>query len=385
MPRFRPAGMLAAVLLLLTALLSVAPATADSPVRQATSRALAVPAGVDVQGLDLHDGMLAHFGSTYYLYGTEYGCGFTWLQSPTPWCGFEVSTAPSMSGPWSPPALLFSPTDIDPWTGTTWVTECGSTGQGCFNPRMIQRTGWGVNDGVFVLWFNSPVDWTRNHSNAYNVLGCNSPTGPCGPSAGAPYGSYHKPNLWAGAGCNGDFGVIQSGTAGQAPAMVCSHAGETGLQIEQLDRWGSNGVQGTGAQNIGGMTLIEGPGGYYDQATGTYVLTYSDPDCGYCTGSGTGYATATSLLGPYTAPVNLAAAAPPPGGRRDLSATSCGGQSRTVSVIDGQAWQGIDLWTGTPNEAGATLHFEPLTYTPGTGTAGDGQLWRPPFAPWTCN
>jgi hypothetical protein len=182
---------------------------------------------------------------------------------------------------------------------------------------------------------------------------------------------------------NGDFGIIGSGVAGGRPAIVCSMPGGTGLSIEELDKWGANG-DGNGAQNIAGLTNVEGPGGYYDVASGTYVLTYSDPQCGYCTGAGAGYATASSLLGPYSAPVNVAAAAPPATGRRDFSATSCGGQPRTVSVVDGVPWQGIDLWLGTGNETGAGLHFEPLTYTPATGTTGDGGLWRPAIAPLVC-
>ena len=97
--------------------------------------------------IDLHDGMVVQAGGTYYLYGSMYGCGYTWLVSGTPWCGFGVSTAPSMTGPWSTPTLLFDPNQTDPFTGTSWQTECGGTGAGCFNPRMIQRT-WGPADGV---------------------------------------------------------------------------------------------------------------------------------------------------------------------------------------------------------------------------------------------
>jgi hypothetical protein len=380
--RVRPIAVVGAILLLLAAVLGVAPGVAQSPVRQVVSQAVAVPAPVTVAGVDLHDGMLAKFGPTYYLYGTEYACGFTWLQAGTPWCGFGVSTSTSLSGPWSTPTLLFSATDTDPWTGQSWQVECGSTGQGCFNPRMIQRTGWGSDDGVFILWFNSPIDYSRNHSNAYNALGCNGPAGPCGPSAGTPHGSYTKPSLYICSG-NGDFGFIDSGTVGQTPAIVCTMAGATGLSVEQLNQWGVGGT-GAGAHNVAGLSGVEGPGGWYDAATGAYVLTYSDPECGYCTGAGAGYATASSLLGPYTAPINVAAAAPPATGRRDFSATSCGGQPRTVSVVDGVPYQGIDLWLGTPNETGAALHYEPLTYTPGTGTAGDGQLWRPALAPLTC-
>ena len=338
-------------------------------------------------GLGLHDGMIADFRGTYYVYGTVYsnssGCHFQWNARNTPWCGLGVATASSLSGPWSAPTLLFDPDSKDPWTGQSWQVECGSTGQGCFNARMIQRTGWGANDGVFILWFNSPIDYSRNHSNAYNAMGCTGPAGPCGP--GAPgHGSYTKPSLRISSG-NGDFGIIGSGTPGQAPAMICSMPGAASLSIEQLDYWG-NGGTGAGSTKLAGLSSIEGDGGYYDPASSTYVITYSDPDCGYCSGTATGYATSGSLLGPYTAPVNVAAAAPPPaGGRRDISATSCGGQPRTISVVDGQAWQGIDLWTGHGNEASAGVLYEPLHYTGApTNVPGDGQPWTPPFTPWTC-
>ena len=208
-------------------------------------------------------------------------------------------------------------------------------------------------------------------------MGCTGPAGPCGP--GAPtYGSYAKPSLNFCSG-NGDFGIINSGTPGQAPAMICTMAGDASLSIEQLDYWG-NGGSTSGAHNVAGLTSIEGPGGWYDAASGQYVITFSDPGCGYCSGTATGYATASSLLGPYTSPTNVAAASPPVTGRRDISATSCGGQPRTVSVVDGQPYQGVDLWTGSRNETTAGVLYSPLTYTPTSNTPGDGQIWTPPVS-----
>jgi hypothetical protein len=371
MSRTRVRALLAAVVLLLAAFIGGAtPSTATS-----TAAAFQIP-------LDLHDGMVADFGGTYYAYGTSYACGYNWYVANTPWCGFGVSTAPSLAGPWSTPTLLFPADSTDPWTNTSWQTECGGNGLGCFNPRMIQRTGWGSNDGVFVLWFNSPQDWTNTHANAYNAMGCNGPAGPCGPTAGAPHGSYTKPSLNY-CGGNGDFGVINSATAGQAPALICTQPGASSLSMEQLNWWGVGGQSGAGASSVAGLSSIEGPGGYYDTASGKYVITYSDGNCGYCAGTTTGYATATSLLGPYTAPANVAAASPPVTGRRDIDATSCGGQPRTVSVVDGQPYQGIDLWTGSRNETSAGVLYEPLQYLNPSNTAGDGQPWQP-FTPWTC-
>lgn len=324
---------------------------------------------ITLTGIDLHDGMVLESGGTYYLYGSMYGCGYTWLAPSTPWCGFGVSTASSLSGPWSAPVVLFDPNQTDPFTGTSWQTECGGTGAGCFNPRMVQRT-WGPADGVWILWFNSPADYNRNHANAYNAMGCNGPAGPCGYTA--PNGSYHKPSLDTCAG-NGDFTIVPNGSGN--PVMVCTQANQT-LSEQQIGYWGVDGVPGTGSNNIAGLTSVEAPGAFRDAGSNQWILTYSDPHCGYCGGTGTGYATAASLAGPWTAPGNPGVAAPSTG-RRDLSATSCGGQPRTVSIVDGVPYQGVDLWTGALNETNAGLHFELLTYT------GQSSPWQP-FTPWPC-
>ena len=89
-------------------------------VPNAPARALGVPSAHTITGVDLHDGTVVKVDSTYYLYGTKYGCGFTWGNPATHWCGFGVSTAPSLDGPWSPVTTLVAPTDIDTWTGLIW-------------------------------------------------------------------------------------------------------------------------------------------------------------------------------------------------------------------------------------------------------------------------
>jgi hypothetical protein len=124
---------------------------------------------------------------------------------------------------------------------------------------------------------------------------------------------------------------------------------------------------------------IEGPGGWWDDATQQYVLTYSDQGCGYCAGTPIGYATAPSLYSGWTAPGNVGWGAPA-WGRRIFSPNSCGGQPRTVTVLDGQPWQIVDLWIGQRNETQADTLLTPLTYTPTTGTPGDGRPWIPPVS-----
>lgn len=371
----RCAAVTASALMVGSVLAGAAPA-------QSVVTSLAAP--VTLSGIDLHDGQILKSGGTYYLYGTEYGCGFTWYATNTPWCGFGVSTATSMAGPWSTPTLLFPASAADPYNpGKTYQATCGGTGQGCFTPRMIQRSGWGANDGVWILWFNAPWYYSGGGApHAYMTMGCNGPAGPCGVSAGAPYGSTHRPNLTQCAGANGDADLTPAdGT--NPPVLVCPMAGTTSVAMERLTYWGADG-SGSGSTNVAGLSKVEATGVFKDATSGTWVMTYSDPGCGYCAGTGAGYATASALLGPWSAPGNVGGAAPA-GGRRDFSATSCGGQVDGVSVIDGQPWQKIDLWTGAPNETTAGLHFEPLSYVGPSGVTGDGGLWRPALEPLVCS
>lgn len=339
---------------------------------------------VTISGMDLHDGTIAKFGSTYYMYGTEYGCGFEWRQA-SPWCGFGVSTASALTGPWSTPTLLFSPSaTISAQSGwsennKTWQNICGDTGAGCFNPRMVQRT-----DGVFVLWFNAPADYSI--ANGYYAMGCNGPTGGCGAQAGAPHGTTHKPSLWDCGGSNGDFSIAGAETG--APVILCGGPGTDGISEEQLDGSWVNGddVGGTNVAHLGDPAGVEGEGAYQDPATGTWVMTLSDPACGYCAGTASAYATSSSLLGPWTYPGNDYQAGGPDHARADFSAASCGGQPRTAFTLDGQPWEWIDMWKGAANETTANVRLEPLTYTPDTSHhAGDGLPWTPEMAPYQCN
>jgi hypothetical protein len=314
------------------------------------------------------------------MYGSMYRCGYSWYdpEKDSPWCGFGVSTAPSLAGPWSAPKLLFDPNSTDPSTGQSWQQIAGGIGQGAFNPRMIKRSGWGSNDGVWILWFNAPRQYTLGAVHALNSMGCNGPEGPCGPTAGAPHGSYTKPALPFCAGANGDYGVIQPPTG--RPALVCTKAAAASLAIQELNWWGTGGTS-TGVAAVPGVSGIEGPGGWYDTASGRYVLTFSDPYCGYCAGTQAGYADSPGLYRGWSAQGNVGWSAPA-NGRRAFSANTCGGQARTVSVLDGRPYQVIDLWVGNNgapqrNQTAADTHVVPLEYEPTTGVPGDGAVWRP--------
>src|SRR5690606_18454604 len=162
----------------------------------------------------------------------------------------------------------------------------------------------------------------RDRGNAYYVLGCAGPTGPCGGSDAATV----KPVLHDCTG-NGDFSLVPD--APRPPVMLCTMPDQT-LASERLTEAGTGGA-GNGRQRLAGIQRTEAPGAYRDPRTGTLIMTYIDPNCGYCTGTPTSYAVATAPDGEWTAQGN---ANPdwgaPPHGRRAISATSCGGQGRTV-------------------------------------------------------
>lgn len=325
----------------------------------------AATSSVTIRGVDLHDGMIVQVGSVYYLYGTQYACGYGFMVKNSPWCGFGVAISTDLRH-WSPITTLFSPHDISPHSGKTWLQVCGETGQGCFNPRMIQRSGWGSNDGLPILWFNAPRDFPG--ANAYWSMTCTSLVGPCG--------SPVKPNLKV---CtdNGDFSIVSD--VPRAPMIFCTMRDQT-LNSERLDDTGRSGT-GVGQKRLAGAIKSESPGAYRDRVSGLWILTFNELNCGYCSGAPTSYATAAAVdqefVSPPTTPPGWGAT---PLGRRGISATSCGGQSRTIVQLNGHPYQLIDLWVGTPNETRANVHLEPLTYL------GDSPFAEPhqPFEPWTC-
>lgn len=353
-------GRVAAVVVAMAAVLLAFASTA-------TAQVPARVGGVTITGVDLHDGMMLEEKGVFYLYGTMYGCGYEWGVA-SPWCGFGVAYAAGPAGPWSTPRKLFEPADVGPVDDLTWQQNCGDSGAGCFNPRMVQRSGWGPNDGAWILWFNAPADFNRSHANAYYAMECAGPVGPCGDAV--------KPSMFD---CteNGDFSIVRDDP--RPPMMLCTMADQT-LASERLDPTGTGGA-GAGRRNLAGITRTEAPGAYRDPRTGTWIMTYNDPNCGYCAGTTTSYATAPAVDAEWTAPTNTNPDwGAEPIGRRGISATSCGGQGRTVITLRGHAFQLIDLWLGTRNEAGAGIRLEPLVYH---GEAPLGQPLRA-FEAWTC-
>lgn len=333
------------------------------PARVAPSAATtATP--ITISGVDSHDGQIYQHEGVYYWVGTRYGCGFVWLNPATPWCGFGVWSSTSVEGPWTFVRNLFDPagTSAPAYFSESWQTIC--RGDGCFNPRMMRRT-----DGVWVLWFNAPRDQLVHWGNQFWAMGCNGPAGPCGAAAGAPYGSTAKPPLWI---CNGggDFSILDDGGTWY---LYCGTANHT-ISVERLQPWGTTGT-GVGAHNLANLTYVEGTGAFRTPS-GQYVITYGG-SCPYCSGTDTSYATASSPLGPF---------ATPPGAwmRRQITGHSCGGQPRTVTVLDGQAYQQIDHWYDSPNETNAATSLIPLVQVGLLLPTPNGTRWPGGFAGFDC-
>jgi hypothetical protein len=378
-PFFRRLLAAAAILVIsLTAAFSVAPASADDPIPS--------PAGVTLTGLDAHDGTIYQDGGTLYLVGTRYGCGYRWQDSTSPFCGFGLWTSSALAGPWAYQGLLFDPNGTNSVRNEQWRITCNYGGNGCFNPRLMRR-----HDGVWLLYFNAPAETMRGQSAGYYLMGCNSPAaGACGSAAAGAHGSTYRMPMQA-CQMGGDFAVVADGDTAY---LACSNGV---VSIERLDVWWANGAATTSSgavRSIAYLTNVEAPGLWRDASSGMWVMTYSDPMCGYCGGTGTGYIVAQSSqtdaspastpLGVWLPPTNVGWAAPV-SGRRNISASSCGGQPRTVFSIGGQPYQWIDLWYGQANETLAGIRLEPLVRTGQAWRApADGGVWRGALRTFEC-
>jgi hypothetical protein len=94
---------------------------------------------------------------------------------------------------------------------------------------------------------------------------------------------------------SGPFPVYSGGCADEATGLQVVARGHTAVlfcaTIDQTLAETELGGDGVSASDLGGLTSVESPGVYYDHVLKAWVLTYSDPNCGYCAGTGTGFAT----------------------------------------------------------------------------------------------
>src|SRR5689334_7049566 len=101
----------------------------------------------DGNALDAHDGSIIQVGTTFYLYGTSYACGYEY-QKNSAFCGFKVYSSP----------------DLVHWTDRGYVVAPGACGY-CFRPHVVYNR----TTGQYVLWADA--------GGRYLVATSGTPTG----------------------------------------------------------------------------------------------------------------------------------------------------------------------------------------------------------------
>jgi hypothetical protein len=317
-------------------------APADARVVNSDSSGPTVRFDVAGNAVDAHDGEIQRFGNEYFLYGTSYGCGYEWQTPGAPFCGFHVYSSPDLEH-WTDRGPLF-----DAKTAT-WQGRCNGSTYGCYRPHVV----YNESTRRYVLWVN-----TYDVSVGYHVFTSKSPTGPFVEQA-VPTLSVNG-DVPPGVN-NGDHDVFvdRDGTAYLA-FTDWRNSGE--IVVEELDR---TYLTGTGRSVRVGTRSTEAPSMF--RRGDRYYLTYSDPNCGYCT-TGTSYLTADSPLGPWTG----SGSSPDTWTIEDGALRVVGGVGLSKAGAD---WSDYTLSARvTPETAGIGGYAQAGWYFRATGT-GTGYAW----------
>jgi hypothetical protein len=281
--------------------------------------------------LDAHDGGLALFDGVYYLYGTTYACGFAWQKAGTPFCGFRSYASTDLTS-WVDRGLLFDATT------PTWQSRCNGSTYGCYRPHVI----YNASTKRYVLWINS-----YDNPSGFHAFQSSTPSGPfieapfpvVAVNASVPLSQIH----------NGDENLFVD-LDGKGYLVYTDWVAGGDILVEELD---ASHLTGTGRFVRLGLRSTEAPAMF--RRADLYYITYSDPNCGYCGGTGTSYRTSSSPLGPWQT-------------GKKVSSDSCGGQPSHVTVFPGTGGDSLflyqsDLWqNGAPNETKANLFWGLLTF-----------------------
>ncbi|MEH6305969.1 family 43 glycosylhydrolase [Olivibacter sp. CPCC 100613] len=285
------------------------------------------------KAVDAHDGMIAYFNGVYYLYGTSYDCGFEWNNKKAPFCGFKSYSSKDLVN-WKDEGFLFDAQN------PVWQSRCDGKTYGCFRPHVV----YNPKNNQYVLWIN-----VYDNVIGYRVFTSESPVGPF-IEVEEPKLTINKDQPVAGLN-NGDHDLFVDDD-GTAYLAITDWRAEGAIAIEQLTDDYLSGTGKVATKVTAGKT--EAPGLF--KRKGVYYITYSDPNCGYCAGTGTSYKTAKSPLGPWSE-------------AKKISDNSCGGQPSFVATIklpgDTLFLYGSDLWNNAAkNEALANFYWAPLTFEP---------------------
>ena len=287
--------------------------------------------------IDAHDGEIAYFNGIYYLYGTSYDCGFEWGNKAAPFCGFKTYSSKDLVN-WTDRGFLFDAKN------PLWQSRCDGKTYGCFRPHVI----YNKKTRQYVLWIN-----VYDNVVGYRVFTSKNPVGPFTEVA-EPTLAVNR-NMPAAGLNNGDHDTFVDDD-GTAYLAYTDWRTKGTIVIEKLS---ADYLTGTG-EYVKSVTdgKTEAPALF--KRKGIYYVTYSDPNCGYCSGTGTSYRTAASPLGPWSEAVKI-------------SDNSCGGQPSFVSTFKLNSetifLYGSDLWNNAAkNEALANYYWATLTF------AADGSI-----------
>ena len=282
--------------------------------------------------IDAHDGEIALFDGVYYLYGTSYDCGYEWGNKTSPFCGFKCYSSRDLVN-WADRGFLFDA------RAAIWQTRCNGSTYGCYRPHVIYNQA----NKKYVLWIN-----VYDNKVGYRVFTSNSPEGPFAEVAN-PTLAVNSDAPVAGLN-NGDHDTFVDDD-GTAYLAYTDWRTQGTIVIEKLS---ADYLTGTGIC-VKSVTPgnTEAPAMF--KRNGVYYILYSDPNCGYCSGTGTSYRRAANPMGPWSEGMSI-------------SANSCGGQPSFVSIIkrgsDVAYLYGSDLWNnGARNEALANYFWAPLSFS----------------------
>ncbi len=294
---------------------------------------------VNGKGIDAHDGDMAYFNGTYYLYGTAYGCGYQLQTNGTPFCGFKSYSSTDMMN-WTDRGYLYNAST------PAWQASCASPRYGCYRPHVL----FNAASNKYVLWINS-----YDAASGYHVFTAATPTGPFIETAQPTLADMGA----AGGFVNGDFGLFadDDGTGyivyTDINAPLLPGQLDHTLRIQKLD---VSYTSGTGPAVSTGTQSVEAPS--LTKKDNTYYLIYG-PGCAYCGSTPTVYKTAAAVLGTWSA-------------AKQINASSCGGQPSFVrkmpTATGGTTYvYGSDLWHVegpglVPNQALANYFWTPLTF-----------------------
>jgi hypothetical protein len=286
---------------------------------------------VDGNALDAHDGTLALFGDTYYLYGTSYGCGYQYQVNST-FCGFRVYSSPNLVH----------------WTDRGLAVPAGSC-QYCFRPHVL----YNASTSTYVMWTDA--------GGVYNVYTSATPTG--------PFTKRANPTLAVGGAVDEALYQDDDGTGYLIHNTTQVASGLTAdMVVEKLT---ANYQNTTGAYVRLGLGDVEAFAVF--KRNGKYHALMSDPSCAYCSG-GTGEMTADSMLGTWSGKwydpngKHQSGSAEPRWRARIVNPTNCGGQPHTTLPVKLQdsstAYLFVsDRWNNrAPNESLANFFIGPLSF-----------------------